>query len=181
MDEFKINNKQLFLGFLFLLAGTMVYLVDRPIGSTYVLHNFTSVHTFFHRLPNLYGKLGLFAPEFFHPLALSLISMSLVSNRKSKKMVCCVWLVIDSIFELGQIIGVESIELLPKWFMSFPVSKDFMDFFVYGTFDIYDLVAVGLGSFTAYIVLELDAKKGGSNEQKYSGEESFKQKISELS
>ena len=164
MESFRINKKQLLLGILFLLAGTMVYLVDRPIGSTYFLYKYRSIQIFFHQMPTLYGKLGMFAPEFFHPLAFSLISMSLISSRKSKVMICFIWFSIDSIFELGQKFGIELAENLPKWCVTVPTIKGFIDFFVYGTFDFYDLVAIGLGSLTAFLILELESKKGENNE-----------------
>jgi len=164
VEAFKINKKQLLLGILFLLLGTMVYLVDRPIGSTHFLYKYRSIQTFFHQVPPLYGKIGMFAPEFFHPLALSLISMSLISSKKSKMMTCFVWFSIDSVFELGQKFGVELVEYLPKWFVTLPIIKDFIDFFVHGTFDPYDLMAIGFGSSVAFFILILGSRKGGNNE-----------------
>ena len=167
MEAFKINGNQLLLGILFLSAGTMVYLVDRPIGSTYFLVKYRSIHIFFHQMPVLYGKLGMYAPEFFHPLALSLISMSLISSRRSKMMVCFVWFIINSIFELGQNFGVALVVYLPKWFVTLPIIRDFIDFFVHGTFDPYDLLAIGLGSSAAFFVSRLRSRKGGNNEYEY--------------
>ena len=90
MESFTVNKKQLLLGASFLLAGTMEYLVARPIEPLYLLHKFKAIPLFFHQMPSLYGKLGIFAPEFFHPLALSLISMALFSGRKSRTIICLI-------------------------------------------------------------------------------------------
>lgn len=164
MERFNVNKKQLLLGVAFLFVGTMVYLVDRPVGSTYFLQKYKSIHLFFRNMPTLYGKLGMSAPEFFHPLAFSLISMAFISNRKSKIMICFAWFSIDSIFEFGQIFGAELVEYLPKRFVTVPTIKNFVYFFVYGVFDIFDLIAIGLGSLTAFFILKLESKKGGKNE-----------------
>jgi len=173
MKSFRINKKQLIIGISFLLAGTMEYLVSRPIGSTYFLYKFKSIQLFFHHMPNLYGKMGIFAPEFFHPLALSLISMALVSSRKSRMAICIAWFTVDSMFELGQKYGTLLMEYLPKWFGTVPILENLKSYFVNGRFDICDLIAIGLGSFTAFFIGELISKKGGSNENQHSEQEGF--------
>jgi hypothetical protein len=142
--------------------------VDRPIGSTHFLVKYRSIQFFFHQLPPLYGKLGIYAPDFFHPLALSLISMSFISSRNSKMIICFVWFSIDSIFELGQKCGAELREYPPKWFVTLPIVKDIFNFFAHGTFDPYDLLAIALGSSAAFLILRLTSRKGGNNEHECS-------------
>lgn len=173
MDSFRINKKQLLLGVSFLLAGTVEYLVSRPVGSTYFLSKFRTIQSFLHHIPNLYGKLGIFAPEFFHPLALSLISMALVSSRKSRIIICLLWFSVDSVFEFGQRYGTELAQYLPTWFQKIPILENLRNYLVNGRFDVYDLMAIGLGSLAAFFIGELLSKKGESNEKEYSNQENF--------
>lgn len=168
MESSRINKKQVLLGCLFLLAGTIEYLVSRPIGSTYFLTKLEPIQSFFHHVPNLYGKLGLFAPEFFHALAFCLISMAFFSTRKSRITICIVWFSVDSIFELGQKYGTQLVGYLPKWFETVPMLENLRNYLVNGRFDIYDLVAIGLGSLTAFFIGELLSKKGGGHEKEFS-------------
>lgn len=165
MESSRINKTQLLLGCLFLLAGTIEYLVSRPIGSVYFLRKFPAVQSFFQQMPNLYGKLGVFAPEFFHALAFCLISMAFFSSKKSRIAICLSWFSVDSIFELGQRYGIQLVEYLPKWFETVPMLENLRNYLVNGRFDIYDLVAIGLGSLTAFFIGELLSKKGGSDEK----------------
>jgi len=181
MNRFRINKKQLLLGILFLLAGTTEYLVSRPIGSTHFLHQYDSVQLFFHQMPSLYGKLGMFAPEFFHPLAFSLMSAALIASKKSKIMLCIAWFSINLLFELGQTFGAELVDYLPQSFMIVPMIKGFVDFLVYGTFDIYDLLAIGLGSMTAFSIVLHDSKKEKSYEKQLSKKHVFKRRTLEHS
>ena len=159
MDALIINKKQFFLGVIFLLAGTMEYLVSRPIGSTHFLLQYKSVQIFFHQMPSLYGKLGMFAPEYFHSLSFSLLSAALIFSNKSKVMLCIVWFIIDEMFEFGQMFGSELVEHLPQSFVTLPILEDFVEFLVYGTFDIYDSVAIGLGSLTAILIIIHNSKR----------------------
>lgn len=151
----------------------MEYLVSRPIGSTYFLNKFKSIQSILHHFPNLYGKLGMFAPEFFHPLAMSLMSMAFFSSRKSKIIVCLAWLGVDSIFELSQRYAIHLIKYLPKWFETVPILENLDNYLFNGRFDIYDLVAIGLGSSTAFFIGEPLSKKGGIDERGYSEPKSF--------
>jgi hypothetical protein len=52
-------------------------------------------------------------------------------------------------------------QYLPKWFQGIPILENFGNYLVNGRFDIYDLLAIGLGSLTAFLLGELLAKKGG--------------------
>ena len=174
LESLSINKKQLLLGCLFLLAGTIEYLVSRPIGSTYFLRNFPAIQSFFHHMPNLYGKLGVFAPEFFHAAAFCLISMAFFSGRKSRITICLFWFSIDSVFELGQRYGVQLAEHIPQWFEKAPILENLRNYLVNGRFDIYDLMAIGLGSLTAFFIGELLSKKGGSHEKEFSEQKSLK-------
>jgi len=173
LEATKINRNQLLLGCLFLLAGTLEYLVSRPIGSAYFLAKFPALQSFFHQAPNVYGAPGIVAAEFFHALGFSLISMAFFSGRKARIRICILWFSIDSLFELGQKYGTRLAGYIPKWFESVPILENLRDYLVNGTFDSYDLLAIGLGSLTAFLIGQLLHKEGGSDGREYSGNETF--------
>jgi hypothetical protein len=174
VESFKINRKQLLVGILCLSLGTIEYLVSRPIGSAYFLNKFKALQSILHHFPNLYGKLGMFAPEFFHPLAFSLICMAFVSSRKSRMMICFAWFGVDSVFESSQKYGPQLVEYLPKWFGKVPILENLGNYLVNGRFDINDLIAIGLGSLTAFFIGELLSKRGEGNGKGYSEQGNLK-------
>ena len=156
-----INKRQFLLGILFLVAGTLEYLISRPIGSTYFLQPFTSILSYFRDVPNLYGEFGFFAPDFFHPLAFSLISMAFLSNKRdSRFFICFAWFSIDSMLELGQKYGAQLFDYLPQWLGKVPITENLRNYMIYGIFDICDLLAITLGSITAFVIGE-SIKRGG--------------------
>jgi len=158
-----INKRQFLLGVLFLVAGTLEYLISRPIGSTYFLQSFTSILSYFRDLPNLYGKFGFFAPDFFHPLAFSLISMAFLSNKRgSRALICFAWVSIDATLELGQKYGTQLLDYLPHWLGKASITENLRKYLIYGTFDICDLLAITLGSITAFVIGE-SISRGGKN------------------
>lgn len=65
-------------------------------------------------------------------------------------------------------------EYIPQWFEKVPILENLRNYLVNGRFDIYDLVAIGLGSLTAFFVGELVSKKGEGYENTYSEQESLK-------
>jgi hypothetical protein len=160
MDEsIRVNRLQLLSGIAFLCLGLMEYLASRPAGSAYFLEK---LHSF---LPSLstgyhpFGKLGGFAPDFFHPLGFALISMAFFAGRSSRVVLCLVWLGIDAVFEIAQAFGHTLAQHVPLWFSHIPVLDNLASYLRKGTFDVFDLVAIALGSTTAFIIGELLAGK----------------------
>jgi hypothetical protein len=146
---------------LFLLAGVLEYLGNRPTGSTYLHLLLQPLAGWFHHIPPLYGKLGTVAPDFFHSLALSLLLVAFFVKRQSRMIICLTWFGIESLFELGQRYGMEIVEYLPGGLETVPMMGNLEAYLVNGTFDFYDLIAFGLGSLTAFTLGELTTRKGG--------------------
>ena len=163
LEYFVINKRQFLLGVLFLVAGTLEYLISRPTGSTYFLQPFSSILSYFHDLPNLYREFGFFAPDFFHPLAFSLMSMAFLSNKRgSRVFICFAWFSIDAVLELGQKYGAQLLDYLPQWLERLTITENLRNYLIYGTFDNFDLLAITLGSITAFVIGE-SINKGGKN------------------
>lgn len=119
------------------------------VGSTYFLIGYTGLHSLLPNLAHLVGPIAGTAPGFFHPLALSLLSMAVLTNSSSRAVVCFSWLMIDTFFEYCQKYGDELAQYVPLWFEQIPVLKNLDDFIRLGTFDLNDLVAIICGSLTA--------------------------------
>ena len=157
----KANRLQVLIGVTGLLAGMSVYLVGRPFNSVYFLQRLQSSEKHFHSLPNLFGKIGPYAPEFFHPFSFSLITIGLFSrNRRSRIIICLFWFTINILFEAGQKYGTQVAEFIPHWFSKVPVLENTKNYFARGTFSIADLTAILLGSAVAFIVAELTSVRG---------------------
>lgn len=155
MHKVCINSKQLALGLLFLLAGTLEYLVSRPTSTTLFLNKLEPLSSFFHSLPHLYGELGIYAPDFFHTLAFSLMAMAYLGSGIARASICVGWILLDCMFELGQMYGVQLVDYLGEW-MEIDTIKNY---FVNGTFDICDLIAIILGGMSALVLGELLSKE----------------------
>lgn len=163
VSKTRVDKVQLLIGLLSLLAGALVYLISRPVGSAYFLLRLRTVHIFFNRLPDILGHLGFYAPGFLHTLAFSLISAAILWAKKAKMAVCSVWLGIDLFFEVAQKFGHQIANYLPKRFAELPGIREIIGFLVFGTFDVYDLIAISIGGLLAIIIVQqgtsLGAKK----------------------
>ena len=58
-----------------------------------------------------------------------------------------------SAFEVGQMFPKWSTSIIPDWFTGIPFLGNTENYFLKGTFDILDVIAIALGAVTAYLVL----------------------------
>lgn len=159
------NYKQITVGLAGLFAGTAVYLISRPFHSVYFLHGLKSSERYFHSFPNFFGAFAHNAPAFFHPLSFSLVTMGLLAQtRKSRFMICLFWFSVNILFEVGQNVSLQVSHFIPHWFEQVPLLSNTKNFFLFGTFDICDIIAIFLGSVVAFAVSELTSEKGVNNE-----------------
>ncbi len=155
-----VNWLQILLGILFLLIGTLVYLIDRPPEYTYFLNHYNAIKTLHNTIPAFFGPLGNYLPDFMHPLSFILITAGIINcGKKGYRIICLFWLVVDCIFELGQRYSSLFTKAVPEWFEGIPFLEAFEVYFKKGTFDPYDLVAIFSGTITAYFILILTQKK----------------------
>jgi hypothetical protein len=155
-----VKKGHLCLGVLFLFAGTIEYLAGRARESVYFLEKLKGLLPTFTIAPHPYGWLGAFAPDFFHPLGFSLISMAFFKRRSSRVLLCILWLVFDSLFEIAQRYGRALSQHVPQWFSRVPFLENLASYLRNGTFDPYDLLAIALGSAAAFGIGELLSRKG---------------------
>jgi hypothetical protein len=105
--------------------------------------------------------LGGCLPDFLHPFAFVLICMALFphSNRKIRGLICLFWFVTDILFEIGQFFGEEVGKMML-------FSNTFSNYFIGGTYDLLDIIAIGLGILSAFFIGEITHPIGGKKYEK---------------
>jgi hypothetical protein len=145
-----------------LTIGTLVYLIDRPPDATYFIHFSRIKISLYGILPNVFGVIGNSLPDFLHVFSFILLTAGLLSWRKRGSIVICLgWFSIDFIFELFQKFNTLPLRIIPEWFRGIPFLENTENYFTQGTFDLLDLIAISLGTVTAYFVLLATNKEDG--------------------
>jgi hypothetical protein len=152
----KINIPQILVGLGALSLGALVYLFERSPESygfgVFVRDSLGFISP--HRM--LFGILANNLPSFAHVFAFSLMTAGLLgTRRKGNLLICLLWFLIDTVFEIGQGLKPISLAIIPEWFEihTLPIAN-LHEYFRYGTFDIRDIVAGLLGALAAFMVAE---------------------------
>jgi len=154
VPEKKINKLQILIGVAGLLLGSLVYLVDRPPEQTYFIYSSNINISLYNSLPNIFGFIGNILPAFIHVFSFILITAGLIfCKKRSYLIICMAWFLIDCAFEMGQKFYTFPTKIIPHWFSGIPFLENTENYFIHGTFDFTDLIAIALGSITAYLVL----------------------------
>jgi hypothetical protein len=149
-----INKLQILIGLVFLLIGSLVYLVDRPPGSTYFVYRYIPTLSLHNILSNIFGSLGGSLPDFVHVFSFILITAGVITcGKRGYLFISCCWLLIDCAFKLGQKYPLLVLKLVPDWFSRVPILEATKGYFCNGTWDINDIIAMFLGAMLAYFVL----------------------------
>jgi hypothetical protein len=138
-----------------LALGLLVYALDRPPGSAYFLPADWSLAANHSRW---FGRLGGYVPEFAHVYAFSLLTVIVLGAwRKLALPSCAAWWAIDSLFEIGQhaAISPHIAAAVPRWFDGIPFLENAAPYFLRGTFDPWDLVAIAFGALAAFATVLL--------------------------
>jgi hypothetical protein len=155
-----INKTQVLIGVVVLFLGSFIYLVDRPPDQTYFVKSSPVKITLFNTIPNVFGFIGGSLPEFVHVFSFILITAGLLfCNERGYPVICLSWFLLDAAAEFGQYFTIWYSKIIPDWFTGIPFLENTESYFLHGTFDFIDLVAITLGTLIAYLVL-LTTKKG---------------------
>jgi hypothetical protein len=150
----EINIRQILIGLTVLFLGTLVYLIDRSPDQTYFVHKSFVNISLHNTLPNLFGFIGNNLPSLIHVFSFILITAGLISYRKKSYLIICLaWFLIDCAFEFGQKFNSLVPKIIPDWLIGIPFLENTENYFVHGTFDYFDLLAIIIGSLIAYFVL----------------------------
>ncbi len=148
------NKAQIVIGLTALLLGTMVYFLDRPWEQTIFVPGDLSL---FPLTPSVFGVIGHSLPTFAHVFAFSLLTMALVGGAKRAAITVCLgWFLVEAAFELGQhpALALALATAMPPWFAGLPILNNSASYFLHGTFDPLDILAIALGALAAYFVIQ---------------------------
>ena len=155
-----VNKRQILIGIAGLLVGMSVYLVDRPPDQTYFVYNSPFNISLFNTLPIIFGHIGNSLPAFIHVFSFILITASFICFQKRGYLIICLsWFLVDCAFELGQKFNSVPSKLIPDWFGRIPFFENTENYFLSGTFDFLDLVAITIGALIAYFALLATMKR----------------------
>jgi len=155
-----LNKVQLLIGLLALCLGTLVYLTLRSPDQIYFVRYFG-----FHKLVTEIQSqrvitLGYSLPAFFHVFSFILITASFFSySKKIYVAICTGWFLVECCFELGQKYKLQAARMLFDFFDKIPFLETTRNFFLLGTFDIWDIIAFSLGTIIAYWTLVATSKQ----------------------
>jgi hypothetical protein len=153
MGEIHINKPQVLIGCVALLAGLLLYLIDRP-PDTYFLSFVKALDTSSYGAPPFFRAIGGPLPSFLHVFAFSLLLGGLLACRKTGYLIICsAWLFTNVLFELGQRHSISVSQLMPEWFEGVFILENMRGYFLNGTFDFFDLLASSAGAVAAYFIL----------------------------
>ena len=160
------NSLQFIIGVGALLAASMEYVLSRPADSTCLGAAAKAATGDLPFKMEVFGIFGGVVPEFVHPFSFALITMALFpeTSRRIRVMICLFWLTVDLLFEVGQYFGQQISQFLPTILPDTRVSGLLIDYFLRGTYDRLDLVAICLGTASAFIISELITRGGTKNE-----------------
>ena len=80
-------------------------------------------------------------------------------KKKGILITCISWLIFDVIMELGQKYNEIAIKFIPDFFNRIPFLENSKNYFVYGTFDSNDIIAMFIGAIVGYIFLFISSEK----------------------
>jgi hypothetical protein len=145
-----------------LSAGALVYLTDRPADAV----PFFEIANVADRVPNLFGRLGQYLPNFAHAFAFSLWTAALFGYRRAATTAACLgWCLIDLAFELGQhaAVGPYLSDRTPEIFERIPGLAHADNYFASGTYDLADVTSIMAGAAGAYLAARWLGKRNCSH------------------
>lgn len=163
MSKHRVELLWFLLGLAALIAGVLVYILERNPDTVYFLSRSFSL---FHTKLEIFGRHGDYLPTLLHSFALILMTAAAIGKHKvSAITVTLFWMLIEIVFELAQtqFIGSLIVSHIPQWFESVPVLENTYRYFRYGNFNTMDMASIVVGSAAAYVLIQL-TKRSNNNE-----------------
>jgi len=152
-----------FIALTVLSVGALVYLLDRHPEHIYFIPDALTVS---HGGLDIFGQLGNHLPTFVHVYALILLTVVVMgSGPYLTPAICMIWVIIDSLFEIGQQAQVAQwlSSYIPEWFQGIPFLEVTSNYFITGTYDVHDIISILLGAFMAYLTITFFDHRGSND------------------
>ena len=143
------------VGFSALSVGVLIYAFDRQPEFIYFLPGWLSLNS---QPGGLFGSIGYYLPTFLHVYAFILLTAVVAIPSITKLIpVCLAWFTLDTLFEVAQIDAIAKWIALhtPGWFTGIPFLENTSNYFLFGTFDVVDLLSIAAGTIAAYITVSV--------------------------
>ena len=104
----------------------------------------------------MFGSIGDYLPTFVHVYTFILLTVIVAIPTGIKLIpVCLAWFSLDSLFEVAQLKSIAQWigSHTPPWFEGVPFLKNTADYFLMGTFDVFDLISIAAGTVAAYLTV----------------------------
>jgi len=151
---------QVVIAVIVLTIGVLVYLLDRPSTSVYLVPDSWS---FGDSIAPVFGAIGNHLPTFAHTFAFTLFTSALLAPwRWSAVVACAGWWFVGSLFEVAQNDAWSAIiaTRVPEWFADWPLLDNVAGYFVTGQFDLFDLASIGVATVCAFVVIRFSYRFG---------------------
>jgi hypothetical protein len=142
-----------------LCVGVLVYVFDRQPEFTYFLPGWLSLHD---TTGSIFGSIGCYLPTFIHVYVFILLTVVVALPSITKLIpICLAWLTLDSLFEIAQLnpIALWIANHTPAWFSGIPFLENTTNYFLMGSFNVFDLFSIAIGTFAAYMTVSLVTRK----------------------
>ena len=145
--------------------GYAVYFLGRPGPAIYAIPSI--IEHWIIVQPVVAGISGQL-PSFFHTYAFILLTFIVLgtTSRFNLYLSISLWATVEVLFEVGQhdLIKSSIIGIVPGWFERVPVLNISDTYFLRGTFDPLDLLAIVVASVCAWLTVQLAQGKGVHHE-----------------
>lgn len=144
-----------------LCIGYALYFVGRPGPAIFAIpdhiEHWISVQPL---LAEISGQL----PSFLHCYAFILLTFLVLgtSSKFNLYLSISLWAMVEVLFEMGQhdLFKRSFTDIIPGWFERIPVLDISDNYFLHGTFDPLDLLAIAIASVCAWLTVQLAQGKG---------------------
>jgi hypothetical protein len=150
---------QLSAALIALSAGVAVYLFDRHPDDVYLMASWMTLGD---QSKSAFGAVGDHLPTFTHVYVFILLTAAVAAkSSRSALTICVVWLVIDVAFELAQltVVARKLSVVLPAWFSGIPILENTSRYFMFGTFDVLDILSIAVGAVAAYLTVAFSLRR----------------------
>ncbi|MBF0573275.1 MAG: hypothetical protein HQK69_05890 [Desulfamplus sp.] len=163
-----MKKKSFIVGLAGLFLGSLIYLTDRPLKSTWFVREFLNSigysldrDNFIGLYKNLFGTFDKSIASFLHTFSFTLITGSFneITDTFTKHpqkwffISAIFWGSVNIIFEIGQYFDSIAVKFIPDWFNEYKFLSTIDDYFIAGVFDFWDIAAVVAGAFLGYCLL----------------------------
>ena len=150
-----------------LCMGVLLYAFGRQHDHVYFLSAWTPAN---YPTARALGILGNSLPTFIHVYAFILLTIAVAAPAMNKIIpICLAWFALDSLFEVAQLDSSARwiTQHIPAWFSGVPFLENTANYFMFGTFDVLDLLSIAAGTIAAYITIRTapERKLGYEREQ----------------